>query len=283
MRSAWGRRSMLLRAVHHGCVLRFAGLVLTAMAVACASDNRSSAPLESWTEPGTGMRFALVPAGSFLMGSPVGEAGREAQERLHAVTLTRSFWLGLFEVTQGEWRAVTGTEPSWFNGDATRPVENVTWLEIQDFLDRLSARSPGNRFRLPTEAEWEYACRAGTTTAFASGHSLDHNAANFAMSPERAAAGEGTTMPVGSFPANPWGFYDMHGNVWEWTSAEYCPYAEDAGTNPTPSCGASLKVIRGGSWYFGADSARCALRYTHLPDLRGFSLGFRVVRDSTAP
>jgi sulfatase modifying factor 1 len=253
--------------------------VCAVLLAGCTRQAPPSRTIESWTEPVTGMRFLAVPAGSFRMGSPSGEPMREAQESAHEVTLTRPFWLGAFEVTQREWRAVMNTAPSWFKDDERRPVENVNWHEVQKFLRELAAKSPGYRFRLPTEAEWEYACRAGTTTAYSTGPSLGEDAANVARSPDSAAAGEGSTRPVGTYAANPWGFFDMHGNVWEWTADEHCPYAESEATDPAPSCGSELKVIRGGSFYFGADSARCALRYTHRPIDRGFSIGFRVVRE----
>jgi formylglycine-generating enzyme required for sulfatase activity len=226
------------------------------------------------------MKFLNVSAGEFVMGSPDDESGRELQEHQHRVRLSRSIWLGAFEVTQREWRRITGASPSWFDdGNNLRPVENVTWFEVQMLLDELGRRSNGNRFRLPTEAEWEFACRAGTTTAYATGAVLTHDAANYATSPEDATAGKGSTRAVGSYPPNAWGFHDMHGNVWEWTSDEYCPYPDGAVNDPRPACNAPLKVIRGGSFYFGADSARCGLRYTHNPSDRGFSLGFRVVRE----
>lgn len=259
--------------------LRRSGLHLVVLMVAACTGAPSLAQ-ESWIEPFTGMRFQKIPAGEFVMGSPGSEPGRETQERQHRVRLTGSFWLGTFEVTQREWRLITGSAPSHFDdGNNLRPVENVTWYDVQRFLEELGRRSSGSRFRLPTEAEWEYACRAGTTTAYAFGPVLEHAQANFAESPERAAAGEGTTLGVGSFPPNAWGLHDMHGNVWEWTSDEFCPYAGEPASDPRPACGASLKVIRGGSFYFGADSARCGLRYTHDPGDRGFSLGFRVVRE----
>ena len=198
------------------------------------------------------------------MGSPSDEAGREPSEAQHPVTIRKPFWMGKFEVTQAEWQAVMGGNPSSFHASGGDfPVEQVNWFEVHEFLKRLAARAPGNRFRLPTESEWEYACRAGTTTAYNTGSTLTREQANIAMSATTAPAERGQTTRVGSFPPNPWGLYDMHGNVWEWTD-------DDAGP---------LKIIRGGSWYFGADSARCALRYTHRPQDRGFSLGFRVVRE----
>jgi formylglycine-generating enzyme required for sulfatase activity len=226
------------------------------------------------------MEFIRVEPGRFVMGSPVDEIGREAQETQHQVTLSRPYWLGAFEVTQRQWQLVMNENPSRFRVDGeSRPVEEVTWFEVQEFLQRLTKRGKGSRFRLPTEAEWEYACRGGTTTAYGMGPVLTPAQANFA---ESATGGYGHTTTVGSFPPNAWGFHDMHGNVWEWTQDEHCPYGRAPATDPTPVCHSPLKVIRGGSWYFGADSARCALRHTHRPQDRGFSLGLRVVRDRLA-
>jgi len=224
-----------------------------------------------WIEPTTGMVFVEIPAGTFVMGSPAGEPGREAQERQHDVVISHAFLLGKYEVTQRQWKAVMGRNPSNFTGGSgDLPVEQVNWPEVQSFLGRLNSRTPGSRFRLPTEAEWEYACRAGTKTAYSTGESLTPAQANYSTK---------QTSAVGSFAANAWGIHDMHGNVWEWTQDEHCPYAGGRAVDPTSACGSPLKVIRGGSWYFAADSARCALRYTHRPDDRGFSLGFRVARE----
>ncbi len=228
------------------------------------------------------MTFVEIPAGTFAMGSPASEPGREAQERQHAVTISRAFWLAAYEVTQAEWRRVMGADPSHFaSPDGSLPVENVTWHDVHAFLYRLTALSPGHTFRLPTEAEWEYACRAGTTSAYNVGATLTRTNANISASVDTPIEARGHTMKVGSFPPNAWGLYDMHGNVWEWTDDDHCPYPDGPATDPRATCAAPLKVIRGGSWYFAADSARCALRYTHRPKDKGFSLGFRAVAIAT--
>jgi formylglycine-generating enzyme required for sulfatase activity len=245
---------------------------------ACGRPPRDESGPELWEEPATGMLFVELPPGRFVMGSPETEPDREDQERQHEVVLTSSFWLGVFEVTQREWALVMESNPSHFrDADGALPIENVTWFDVQEFLARLTSQSPGSRFRLPTEAEWEYACRAGTTTAYSVGAVLGRDDANTASPP--GSTENDRTKAVGSYSANAWGLWDMHGNVWEWTSDEYCPY-DGAAADPALRCGSSLEVIRGGSWHFGADSARCALRYKHSPGDKGFSLGFRVVREA---
>ena len=249
-------------------------LPIALLLTACAS------PPSTWTEPTFGIRFALIPAGAFEMGSPEGEAGREPQERLHRVELSRPFYLGVTEVTQGEWFAVLGSRPSRFAACGDRcPVESVSWNEIQDFLRSLRGRT-GRAFRLPTEAEWEFACRAGSAEAYATGRAIARADANFDAEDEAVS---GSPMPVGSFPPNAFGLFDLHGNVWEWTADEHCPYPDGTVRDPVAACGSPLKVIRGGSWHFGPDSARCALRYTHRPEDSGFSLGFRLALTAEGP
>jgi formylglycine-generating enzyme required for sulfatase activity len=227
-----------------------------------------------YEEPAAGMKFVHIPAGSFLMGSPEGESKRGRDELEHRVTITKDFWIGQFEVTQAEWTKILGRNPSYHKGCGEKcPVESVTWLEIQNFLSALTARSDGSRYRLPSEAEWEYVCRAGTATPFQTGAILDIKQARFDASDGPVA--------VGSYRPNSWGVFDMHGNVWEWTKDWYGSYDVTRAVDPAGPGVGDKKVIRGGSWYFGADSARCALRYTHSPGDRGFSLGFRVVREAT--
>jgi len=243
--------------------LRLLAVLAAAFAVA--------APVSRRSDPLTGMQFVLLPGGSFEMGTPASEAGREPQERRHHVTLSRSFYLAIHEVTQAEWQKVTGSNPSNFAGCARCPVERVTYHDVEQLLLRLNRSSGWPGFRLPTEAEWEYACRAGGSAAYGSSDTIDSRPANIA----------GTrTRRVGSFAPNAWGLFDMPGNVWEWTSGEHCEYPAGPVTDPPGRCGSGLKVIRGGSWKFAADSARCGLRYTHRPQDRGFSLGVRLAHDA---
>jgi formylglycine-generating enzyme required for sulfatase activity len=258
-------------------------LLVLAWSATMADANRAApGPADSWTEPRTGMVLVALPTGRFVMGSPPSEPYRQDTEGAHDVTISTPIWIGRFEVTQAQWHTVMGTSPSRFDGDARRPVENVNWVDVQDFLRRLTASSDDSRFRLPTEAEWEYACRAGSTTAYHVGPSLGPDEARIDPRRPDDPAGppaSGGPLPVGAFAANAWGLHDMHGNVWEWTDDGYCEYPSAPVTDPRPTCRAPLRVIRGGSWYFRADSARCASRYTHRPEDRGFSLGFRVVRE----
>ncbi len=218
-----------------------------------------------------GISLVWIAPGSFRMGSDAAEPGRQGDEVFHLTGLTHGFWIGATEVTQEQWTRIMGANPSHFASCGPRcPVESVSWNEVQVFLTRLNARSDGG-FRLPTEAEWEYACRAGSPKPFSTGDRLGRENANF----------DGRRpLPVASFPPNAWGLFDMHGNVWEWCGDWYGAYETTRLEDPTGPPAGEKKVIRGGSFSFGADSCRCALRYTHRPADRGFSVGFRVVRDA---
>jgi len=239
-----------------------------------------SGPPSRYVEPHTGIVFALVPAGALVMGSPVTEPGHEEQERAHRVRLTKPFYIGTTEVTRQQWERLM-PPPSGPAAGGNFPVVNVNWFEVNAFIDRL--RASGTPVRLPTEAEWEYACRAATDTPYSTGDTLTTDQANyngqFPLPGQPAGRNRGALTPAGSFPANRWGLHDMHGNAWEWTSDPHCDYPSADAVDPVANCTAELKVIRGGSWRFDADSARCALRYTHRPQDRGDSLGFRVVMD----
>ena len=252
--------------------------------VSASEDIRT--PIATTADAWTGMMFVELPPGRFTMGSGSEETGRNDDELLHDVEITRPFLLAQHEVTQQEWRTVMVTAPSHFTGCARCPVENITYLDVQKFLDTMNAHPPQTlRYRLPTEAEWEYACRAGTTGPFSTGENLTTAQANYNGRQPYGSfpAGEfrQKTTPVGAFPLNPWGLADMHGNVWEWTSDWYGLYPESARANIDPHGPASgeKRVIRGGSWFFDANSARCGLRYTHAPQDKGFSLGVRVAAD----
>jgi formylglycine-generating enzyme required for sulfatase activity len=244
-------------------------------------------PIATISDRWTGMVLVELPPGRFTMGSGSLEAGRNDDEVLHDVEITRPFLLGQTEVTQQEWRTVMGSTPSHFGSCGPRcPVENITFFDVEQFLEKLNAHTPHTlNYRLPTEAEWEYACRARTTGPFSTGENLTTAQANYNGRQPYGSfpAGEfrQKTTPVGTFPPNPWGLADMHGNVWEWTSDWYAPYPESTAANIDPrGPGAGEKrVIRGGSWFFDANSARCGLRYTHAPQDKGFSLGFRVAAD----
>jgi formylglycine-generating enzyme required for sulfatase activity len=235
-----------------------------------------------WTDPVTNMEFVLIRPGSFQMGTPLYESQREQGETLHTVRLTRAFYLGRYEVTQGEWLKVMGENPAYFKDCGTRcPVESVSWTDVQEFLTRLNARSRSG-FRLPTEAEWEFACRAGASEAFGRSSTLSSRDANIhGEYPYNAPKGSfrGRPMPAGYFAPNAWGLYDMSGNVWEWTGDAHCPYPPGPVTDPIGTCDSPLRVIRGGSWLFDGASARCGLRYTHRPQDDGYSLGLRLARD----
>ncbi|MDR0361608.1 MAG: formylglycine-generating enzyme family protein [Planctomycetota bacterium] len=233
---------------------------------------------------GVPLDLQLIPAGTFMMGSPESEAGRENDEIQHEVTISKAFYLGTYEVTQAQWKAVMGSDPSKFKGD-DNPVENVSWDDAMEFCRRVSELT-GRRFRLPTEAEWEYACRAGTTTPFNTGETIHSDQANYFgfNTYERGRGGrkgvfrERTTR-VGSFPANAWGLYDMHGNVLEWCSDWLDVYDRTKTRDPQGASSGTFRVYRGGSWFNYPRYCRSAYRSRLGPGLRLNYLGLRVALD----
>jgi formylglycine-generating enzyme required for sulfatase activity len=216
----------------------------------------------------------LVPPGTFQMGCIMGsdQFGCNSWEQpVHQVMLTNAFYLGRYELTQAQWVATMGSNPSYFQGQpdsASRPVEQVRWDTIQGYLSATG-------FRLPTEAEWEYACRAGTQTPFYNGSTDDSTVGALAW---YSANSGNQTRPVGGKLANAFGFHDMLGNVWEWTNDRYADYSSDAQTNPTGAPSGTSRVIRGGSWSSGTFNVRSSERAFNAQTATFSSIGFRVAR-----
>jgi uncharacterized protein (TIGR02996 family) len=244
-------------------------------------------PVGPFVSNALGMRFACIPPGTFLMGSPPDEEGREyANEPLHEGTLTRAFYLGVHPVTQAQWRVVMGANPSSFDGD-DHPVDSVTWSQCRQFCRKLGKRE-GQRYRLPTEEEWEYACRAGTTTPYHFGNRVSTNQVNCDGSRtdpiglaclRKPGCRRQQTTPVGSFPANAFGLYDMHGNVEEW--CVQCPgpegHEESVPYWDAVSFSTKSPMLRGGSWLFAPGACRSAARNWEAPDIGCYHVGCRLV------
>jgi uncharacterized protein (TIGR02996 family) len=222
---------------------------------------------------------AFVPPGSFLMGG----TEYDDEKPVHRVTLTAGYFLGVHPVTQAQWAAVRGTEPSHFKGP-NRPVEQVSWDECQEFCVKLTAHAGGSAtVRLPTEAEWECACRAGTTTHFHFGDVPDTDRFNYNGSYTWNGSEKGknrkATTDVGSFAPNAWVLFDLHGNVWEWCADAYAPYTSDHQTDPSgksEDSDYSSRVVRGGSWGNDPRDGRAANRYWLASAYCGNDFGFRV-------
>jgi len=248
---------------------------------------------------GVSLEMLLIPAGTFMMGSPESEKGRSNDETQHEVTLTKPFYMGKYEVTQEQWEAVMGNNPSLRKG-AKLPVTDVSWNDCKDFIKQLNAKTNGG-YRLPTESEWEYACRAGTTTAYSFGYSLtkvDANIKGGSIEVYRRKSlsmfGESfyeirrlvdaninaSTKTVGSYKPNAFGFYDMHGNVWEWCEDRKADYPTGAVIDPKGPAKGEYRVLRGGSFLSGS-KARSSVRGDIGQPLRPIDsslIGFRLAR-----
>ena len=251
-----------------------------------------------------GMKLALIPPGKFLMGSPADEAEHDTDESQHEVVITKPFYMGVYEVTQREYERVMPKNLSVFNskngGSPEHPVDQVLWQEAVEFCKKLSElpeeKSAGRVYRLPTEAEWEYACRAGTKTVFYFGNSLSSTQANFNGRFPYSGMDEGgaylqKTAKVGSYKPNAFGLYDMHGNVAEWCSDWYDPeyYGHSPKEDPqgpakgvvATGFGGFYHVVRGGSWLDEGRGCRAAYRFRYMPSDRYRIVGFRVVCELT--
>ena len=276
----------------------------------------TAVPSGGWTDTYKTTRLVLrkIPAGTFTMGSPEGEMGGYSEENQHAVTLTKAFYIGVFEMTQRQWELVMGNRPSLFNNAtyyATRPVEQVSYYDIREypansddpavdwpansavtatsFMGKLRAKTGLSTFDLPTESQWECACRAGTATALNSGKNLtaSENCPNMSEVGRYYYNGGGgytqngdtsvATAKIGSYLPNAWGLYDMHGNVLEWCLDWYGTYPGSA-QDPEGAASGSDRMQRGGSWFFIANYCRSAIRWMGNPSVRGSFIGFRVAK-----
>jgi formylglycine-generating enzyme required for sulfatase activity len=295
--------------------LRLMLMMVTAVfATGLSSTDELMAQSEKEITNSIGMKLVLIPKGTFQMGSPVSEEGHGPNEVQHEVTLSKDFYLGVTEVIQAQYQKIIGENASYFQGDevqgdsSNHPVENVSWDDAVEFCNRLSdlpeEKKAGRVYRLPTEAEWEYACRAGSETAYSFGASskslgdyawfgnnsgskeLDSDAlwAKVKNNPQEyvdtlLSAGY-ATHPVGEKKPNAWGLYDMHGNVFEWCSDWYGDYPKGAVSDPAGPRVGALRVRCGGGWGGEAASFRSASRRGSLPSDRGYSIGFRVALSS---
>ena len=229
------------------------------------------------------LEMVKCPEGSFMMGSPEEELGRNIDEKLHLVTITKPFYIGKYEVTQSQYSALMDKNPSNFIG-ANNPVEMVSYEDAKAFCDKMNLKylnilPKGYKFALPTEAQWEYACRAGTNTALNNGKNLTKAEGACPNLDEVGWYAENsgkTTHEVGKKKPNTWGIYDMHGNVWEWCRDWYDEYPKDDVTDPTGAYSGSFRVRRGGSWDGLAGGCRSAYRNDFNPDFRILNLGFRL-------
>jgi formylglycine-generating enzyme required for sulfatase activity len=220
---------------------------------------------------GVTMEFVLIRPGSFTMGSDKGQNSNE--KPAHKVTITKPFYLGQYEVTQEQWEKVAGSNPSYHKGPKL-PVESVSWDDCQSFLAKLQEKVPGQKFALPTEAQWEYACRAGSTGDYCFG---DRDAGLGEYGWYSSNSGN-QTHPVGGKKPNAWGLYDMHGNVWEWCSDAYGAYSSEAVSDPTgASSGNRNRVLRGGDWSNAPDNLRSVKRGIDTSARREGTFGLRCV------
>ena len=230
--------------------------------------------------------FRWIEPGTFLMGSPKTELERWAEmETQHEVTLTQGYWLADSACTQALWQAVMGNNPSNFQDNASNPVERVSWMDVQAFIDKLNNLVPELNACLPTEAEWEYACRAGTTTPFSFGDNITPEQVNYDGNYPYPGGEKGLyrekTVPVKSLAPNPWGLYEMHGNVYEWCADWFAEYNEMPQTDPQGPATGGSRVLRGGSWYDGGGNVRSADRRGLGPDGGDSDFGFRLALGQT--
>src|ERR1019366_322239 len=211
-----------------------------------------------------GMKFVWIAPGNFMMGSPKEELLMDSNETQHKVTLTKGFYMSVYTVTQEQWQGVMGNNPSNFKGEKNLPVEQVSWDDCQQFIKKLREKDK-KAYRLPSESEWEYSCRAGTKTPFHFGETISTDQANyngdFIYGTGKKGVNRKKTTPVGSFPANAWGLHDMHGNLWQWCQDWYGEYLQKDVVDPQGPEKGEGRVLRGGSWLNFPLNCRSAYRH----------------------
>jgi formylglycine-generating enzyme required for sulfatase activity len=235
----------------------------------------------AFTYKGARQQFRWCEPGAFLMGSPENEPERESIETQHEVTLSKGFWVADTTVTQALWEAVMGENPSDFKGE-NRPVENVSWDDAQEFIGKMNDMKPELKLQLPTEAQWEYACRAGSTSPFCWGEQINSELVNFdgtePYNNGRKSEYRQETVEVESFYQNDWGLWQMHGNVWEWCQDWFGDYPSGSAADPSGPESGVYRVLRGGSWFSSGRYCRSAFRDSNRPDNRLNFIGFRLAR-----
>ncbi len=233
------------------------------------------------TYQGVRQVFRWIEPGEFKMGSVDNEPERYEIETQHTVTLTQGYWLADSTVTQALWKAVMNENPSHFSGE-NRPVDTVSWDAAQVFIKTMNALKPELQLTLPTETQWEYACRAGTQTPFSSGSQIDSELVNFdgtrPYNNGKISQDRNETVAVKTLPANQWGLFEMHGNIWEWCQDWYGNYPSQPITDPIGPDTGDYRVLRGGSWIDSGRFCRSANRHGHQPDGAGNGMGFRLAR-----
>jgi len=255
-----------MKALLSGSVVLGLGLIFLAMV-------QGAEPKEEVIDLGKGVKLevVLIPAGKFMMGSPKDEKDRSFNEDQHEVTISKPYYIGKYEVTQEQWESIMGNNPSDTKG-AKLPVTDVSWNDCQAFIKKLNEKTKGG-YRLPTEAEWEYSCRAGTKTAYSFGDTITpKDDANYAESKI------GKPVAVGSYKANAFGLYDMHGNVYEWCEDWKADYTKDPVADPKGPNSGKYRVLRGGSFDYVARYTRSADRFNLTPDDRDLNNGFRLAK-----
>lgn len=252
-------------------------LCLAGLLLAVVTGCPPVAPQAGDTRSFDGIQFQWCPPGTFLMGSLSREPGSSSDETLHQVTLTKGFWMSTYEITQAQWDAVMEDDPSTFPG-ANLPVESMSWFSAKDFVAAMNAKANGDAYRLPTEAEWEYAYRAGTTTRFYWG--ADKHETQIGNYAWYVGNTNFQTYPVGQKLPNPWGLYDIAGNVAEWCEDWYSEYPAGPVTDPVATSDSDNRVVRGGGWALLPLNQRAATRRNSAGEYWYYDVGLRLVRSA---